>query len=266
VITVILLKLPKNANMKNVLIVTIIVFMVFACKENQKEALKSEEVSDIGASEVAMQNDWQELSLKNWQAFGGGDVPKFWTEEEGEIIFTPPTAEERKDKKGNRQSFNIISKENYSSFELSLEWKISEAGNSGIMWGVSEDEKYVEPYQTGLEIQVLDNDKHPDGKNGTSHQAGALYDLVSPSEDVTKPVGEWNKAVITINHYTNSGSSVLNGIEVATFPVGGEELTQLLKGSKFETWDNFGAFTSGKLALQDHNDVVSYRNIKIKEL
>ena len=154
----------------------------------------------------------------------------------------------------------------YTSFELSLEWKIAEAGNSGIMWGVSEEAKYGEPYQTGLEIQILDNDKHPDGKNGTSHQAGALYDLVSPAADVTKPIGEWNTAVISINHETNEGTSVLNGVEVAKFPVNGEALTTLLKDSKFDGWDGFAAYKTGKIALQDHGDKVSFRNIKIKEL
>lgn len=251
--------------MKNVLIATIIVLMVFSCKENQRETLKSDEFADVTPSEMATLKDWQELSLKHWQAFGGGDVPKFWTEENGMIVFTPPTAEERKDENGNRRSFNIISKENYSSFELSLEWKISEAGNSGIMWGVSEDEKYGEPYQTGLEIQILDNQKHPDRKD-PSHQAGALYDLVVPNVDATKPVGEWNLAVITVDHKLNKGTSKLNGIEVASFPVGGEELSSLLKDSKFENWEGFGTFKSGKLALQDHEDVVAYRNIKIKEL
>jgi len=252
--------------MKNLILVVLSIFMAVSCKEKSKETAQVDNEIRESSSEMNGQESWKNLSFKDWQAFKGGEIPKFWVEEEGSIVFKPPTAEERKDENGNRQSFNIVTKESFSSFVLSLEWKISEAGNSGIMWGVSEDEKYVEPYQTGLEIQVLDNDKHPDGKNGTSHQAGALYDLVSPSKDVTKPIGEWNVAVITIDHNTNKGSSVLNGVEVAAFPVGGEELTALLKGSKFETWDGFGAFKKGKIALQDHNDVVTYRNIKIKEL
>ena len=112
----------------------------------------------------------------------------------------------------------------------------------------------------------MDNEKHPDGKNGTSHQAGALYDLISPSEDATKPIGEWNLAVITINHETNEGTSVLNGVEVAKFPLNGDALDALLKGSKFNGWDGFAEYKTGKIALQDHGDVVSFRNIKIKEL
>jgi len=247
--------------MKNLFLILGLFALLFSCKEVSKEAAQND-----SKAEVAVQKTWQELPLHTWQGFGGGELPKYWTEEEGVISFEPPSAEERKDENGNRQSFNIVSKNTYSSFVLSLEWKISEAGNSGVMWGVSEAEKYTEPYHTGLEIQVLDNDKHPDGKNGTSHQAGALYDLVSPSQDATKPVGQWNTMIITIDHNANTGNAVLNGAEVVTFPVGGKELKNLLKGSKFETWDGFGAFTSGKLSLQDHNDVVAYRNIKIKKL
>ena len=91
---------------------------------------------------------------------------------------------------------NIISKEKYTNFILSLEWKISEAGNSGIFWGVYEDEKFSEAYMTGPEIQVLDNEKHPDSFVGNGiHKAGSLYDLIGyPAEDIY-PAGEWNQCV-----------------------------------------------------------------------
>lgn len=252
--------------MKNLLFTAFLTTMILGCKDKVKEVATERDDTVETSTKIERQGTWETLELEDWQAFKGGDVPKFWIEEEGAIIFQPPTAEEREDESGNRQSFNIVTKKEYESFVLSLEWKISEAGNSGIMWGVSEDEQYKEPYQTGLEIQVLDNEKHPDGKNGTSHQAGALYDLVSPAKDVTKPIGEWNTAVITIDHSTNKGSSMLNGVEVASFPVGGDELKALLKGSKFETWDGFAGYKKGKIALQDHGDIVAFRNIEIKEL
>lgn len=253
--------------MKRTLVLSLFTVLIFSCKEEKKSASESvPELTTEVVEAVVSDNDWTVLPLEKWQAFKGGEVASFWKAEGDEIVFYPPTAEERKKPDGGRESFNIVTKDAYTSFKLSLEWKISEVGNSGIMWGVSEDEKYGEPYQTGLEVQILDNEKHPDGKNGTSHQAGALYDLVSPAEDVTKPVGEWNLAVITINHETNEGTSFLNGVEVAKFPVNGAALDTLLKGSKFDGWDGFAAYKTGKIALQDHGDVVSFRNIKIKEL
>lgn len=254
--------------MNKLFVSTILVLGVLACKEKAKEVMVEPDNSLTEAGMDAPSEDsWEELTINNWQAFKGGEVPKFWQENDGVLVFTPPTAEERENPDGKgRKSFNLVTKKDYTSFVLSLDWKISEGGNSGIIWGVSEDEKYDEPYKTGLEIQVLDNDKHPDAKNGTTHQAGALYDLVSPSQDATKPVGEWNTCVITVDYGKNEGSSVLNGVEVAKFPVTGAELDALLKGSKFDGWDGFAKFKTGKIALQDHGDIVSFRNIKIKEL
>ncbi|MGB5553124.1 MAG: DUF1080 domain-containing protein [Flavobacteriaceae bacterium] len=253
--------------MKKICITAALVLTILSCKEKVKEATANEDVTVTEAVEETPTIDaWVPLTINDWEAFRGGEVPKFWQVEDGAIVFHPPTAEERKNADGSKQSFNLVTKDAYTSFVLSFEWKISEAGNSGVLWGVSEDAKFKEPYHSGLEIQVLDNDKHPDGKNGTSHQAGALYDLVSPSEDATKPVGEWNTAIITVDHNTNTGSSVLNGVEVATFPVGGSELDALLVGSKFDGWDGFGKSKTGKIALQDHGDMISYRNIKIKML
>lgn len=255
--------------MKNTVIL-VLLLLTFACKEHTKKKAEIA-TTEIERSEVQENGEWMTLfdgsSLDEWQAYLGGEVPKYWSIKDDALVFNPPTREERR-KAGPKDynPFNIISKKEFSSFVLSLEWKISEGGNSGVFWGIHENEKYGEPYQTALEIQVLDNDKHPDGKNGTSHQAGALYDLVSPAEDTTKPIGEWNTFVITVNHKTNSGNCVLNGVEVTRFPVGGEELDALLKGSKFDGWDGFAQFKKGKIGLQDHADIVSYRNIKIKEL
>jgi len=135
-----------------------------------------------------------------------------------------------------------------------------------VMWGVQEDGDFQKPYHTGPEIQVLDNEKHPDAKAGTTHQAGALYDMVAPSKDVTNPVGEWNTMIITINNDEKTGSVELNGEEVVTFPVANEMWNVMVSKSKFADWDGFGNFIQGKIALQDHGDMVSYRNIKIKEL
>jgi len=252
--------------MKKYVTFLIITMTFFACKETSKNARENEVISTVSSEE-----EWIDLfdggSLEHWQAYLGGSVPKYWSIKEDALVFTPPSPEERKaDGTKTHSSFNIVTKENYSSFVLSLEWKISKGGNSGIFWGVHENEKFAEPYQTGLEIQVLDNENHPDAKNGTSHRAGALYDLVPPVKDVTKPVGEWNTCVITINHKTNKGSCVLNGVKIASFPVNGSELNALLKESKFKDWEGFGTYRTGKIGLQDHNDMVSYRNLKIRKL
>ncbi len=177
------------------------------------------------------------------------------------MVFYPPRESDK------AESFNLVTKKEYTDFILSLEWKISDTGNSGIFWGVKEDPSLPEAYQSGPEIQVLDNLKHPDAKvEGKTHQAGALYDMVAPSNDVTKPVGEWNICVLTINHKINEGSVVLNGEKIVDFPVNGDGWNSMVADSKFAEWKHFGKYTTGKIGLQDHGDMVSYRDIKIKEL
>jgi hypothetical protein len=192
--------------------------------------------------------------------YNGGEIGEPWKLEDGAMVYYPP--QERK--KG--EVYDIVTDKDYTNFVLSLEWKISEGGNSGIFYGVFEDEKYRAPYATGPEIQVLDDERHPDAKNGTTHQAGALYDMIAPSEKAVKPAGEWNTVELTINHKTNEGSVILNGKKIVEFPVHGPEWDEMVSNSKFNGWEGFGAYKSGKIGLQDHGDVVAYRNIKIKEL
>lgn len=115
--------------------------------------------------------------------------------------------------------------------------------------------KFNEAYQTGLEIQVLDNERHPDAKaNPKFHQAGALYDLVQPEQDICKPAGEWNHCVLSVNHKTNEGSVTLNGTKIVSFPVHGEEWDKMVENSKFKGWEGFGKHHTGHIRLQDHGD------------
>ena len=90
--------------------------------------------------------------------------------------------------------------------------------------------------------------------------------MVSPSKDVTNPAGEWNTVELMINHKTNEGHVVLNGTKIVEFPVQGTGWDELIADSKFADWEDFAAFTTGKIGLQDHGDMVAFRNIKIKEL
>lgn len=239
--------------------------LVLGCKEKPKENTEDQTSEDVAEMEMdAAEPAWEVIfdgtSFDNLKGYLTDEVSEYWKLEDGAMVFYPP----KERKKG--EAYNIVTKEEYTDFVLSLEWRIAEAGNSGIFWGVHEDPSLNEAYQTGPEIQVLDNDKHPDGKNGTTHQAGALYDMVAPSEDVTKPVGEWNLCKITIDHKTNTGIVVLNDVEIVNFSVNNPEWSEMVSKSKFADWEHFGKYTTGKIGLQDHGDVVAFRNIKIKQL
>jgi len=212
--------------------------------------------------------DWESLfdgeTLNGWHRFNRKGVTPIWTAKNGLLTFDPELRP-----KGD-YIHDIVTDKAYKSFELSIEWNISEGGNSGIFWGIQEGESHNKPYSTGPEIQVLDNERHPDAKaNPKFHQAGALYDLVQPSKDVCNPAGEWNHIVLKIDHNKNQGSVKLNGTKIVEFPLSGPEWDALVSNSKFNddcNFKRFGKFKSGKIGLQDHGDKVSFRNIKIRKL
>jgi hypothetical protein len=249
--------------MKNLLLILTISISLLACKEKTGEVAAETETTVETMEEKVTENtsEWEILfdgtSFDQWRGYLSDEMHPEWTIEDGAMAFTP----------GAKGGKNIISKGKYTNFILSLEWKISEAGNSGIFWGVHEDAAFPEAYETGPEIQVLDNAKHPDAKvaNGT-HTAASLYDMIAPPQDLTKPAGEWNLCVLEVNHNTNLGKVSLNGTELFTFPVHGVDWDAMVAKSKFKDWKGFGKYQTGHIGLQDHSDKVWYRNIKIKEL
>lgn len=251
--------------MKKLLLLTCLAILFIGCKEKAKETTNEKASEMMAKTELETQEDeWTVLfdgsSFNGWHEYLQEGVSENWKIEEDAMVFYPP----KNRKKG--ESYNVISDNDYTDFILSMEWRIAEAGNSGVFWGIKELKDLKQPYESGPEIQVLDNEKHPDGKNGTSHQAGALYDMVSPSEDVTKPVGEWNLFEITINHKTNTGIIVLNDVEIVNFPVNNPEWREMVSKSKFADWEHFAKYRTGKIGMQDHGNGVAFRNIKIKEL
>lgn len=251
--------------MKKLVLIIFIAALSFSCKEKTKEnaeEVKSEVLAKVETETSA--GEWVSLfdgaSFKGWHEYGVEGISKQWKIEDGAMVY------HLDQERVNGEHYNLVSDKEYTNFELSIDWRISEVGNSGVFWGIKELPELGHPYQSGPEIQVLDNDKHPDGKNGTNRLSGALYDMVSPSKDVTNPVGEWNNFIISVDHKTNQGSVVLNGEKVAEFPVNGDTWEAMVEGSKFKGSKHFGKYKTGKIGLQDHGNDVAFRNIKIKEL
>lgn len=190
-----------------------------------------------------------------WHSYGQAAAGEKWKVEGGVLHFDP---------KGTTGGGDLVTDKEYSNFHLKLDWKVSAKANSGIIFYVHEDkEKYHATYSTGLEMQIIDNDGHPDAKI-TKHRAGDLYDLVKSSSEPAKPVGEWNTAEIISKN--GKLELKLNGVKIVTTTLWDDQFKALIAGSKFAKWDGFGTFKSGKIALQDHGDEVWFRNILIKEL
>ena len=207
---------------------------------------------------------WQSLfdgnSTTGWHGYGGGTANGRWKAADGVLMLDTTV----KLTGGIKSGGNLLTDDEYENFHLKLEWKISKDGNSGILFYVNEDTvKYKEPYHTGPEMQVLDNDGHPDGKI-IKHRAGDLYDLISCSKETVKPVGEWNQTEIKC--MDGKLYFYLNGANVVSTTLWDDNWKKMVAGSKFKEWKDFATYKKGKICLQDHGDEVSYRNIRIRKL
>jgi len=182
--------------------------------------------------------------FRNYRAEG---VKEAWQVKDGALTLT---------KKGGG---DLITKKQYGSFELKLDYRISLGGNSGLMYHVAETEST--PWKTGPEIQIQDNTKGRDPQ-----KAGWLYQLYRPAEgvDATHPSGEWNTLHILIT--PEKCVQWMNGTKYVQYIKGSEDWKQRVAQSKFSKFPNFGLQTSGHVCLQDHGDVVSFRNIKIRQI
>ncbi len=189
-------------------------------------------------------------SAAGWKSYKGGPFPtKGWVIENGVLSVDPAG-------KGG----DIITEGQYSDFELSLDFRITKGANSGIKYFI------LPGSNLGCEFQILDDDVHPDaklGKDGNRLQ-GALYDLIAPKGKKDKPVGEWNNARII-----SKGNHVehwLNGKKIVTYERGSDAFKALIAGSKYKSNKDFSTPAQSSILLQDHGDVVSFRNIKIRIL
>jgi hypothetical protein len=203
------------------------------------------------AAPVPASDAWKTIfdgkSLTGWRQWRG-TTPKGWEVVDGALTRTGS---------GGDLVYDKVLK----NFELSLEWNIAPGGNSGIMYHASETTD--KPYESGPEMQVLDDAKHADGRLRET-SAGAAYALYPSPAGVVHPAGEWNKVRLLVK-----GPHVehwLNDKKIVTYEIGSPDWIGRVGASKFRTMPKFGTFAEGYLVLQDHGDRVQFRNIKVREL
>jgi hypothetical protein len=202
---------------------------------------------------------------EGWRGYNKTDFPVAWVVEDGTLRCN---GEESRGEAGKADGGDIVySKQLFSNFDLRLEWKISEAGNSGIFYLAREVAGWP-IYKSGLEMQILDNEKNPDsfrGKDG-NRKSGSLYDLIPAKPQNAKPVGEWNSVEIICLQ----GKVVhrQNGAVVLEYELWTPKWNALVNNSKFQglnpDWANVAK--EGLIGLQDHGNDVWFRNIKIRAL
>jgi hypothetical protein len=188
-------------------------------------------------------------TTEGWRGYKKDKMPDGWGVSEGVLGAA------------KKSGGDIVTVGEYSDFELQIDWKISPGGNSGIMYRVAESEGA--PYLTGPEYQVLDDDKHGDGKNPLT-SAGSIYAMYAPTKKVLKPVGEWNhtKIVLKGNHVEHW----LNGEKIVEAEIGSDDWNARITKSKWKDAKKYAKETKGHIDLQYHGDVVEFKNIKILEL
>ena len=192
-------------------------------------------------------------SMDTWRQFNGDAIGAQWKVEDGAMVLTAGGGGD------------VITKDQFDSFELGLEYAIAPGGNSGLMFHVREGDR--EPGMNGPEVQLLDN-----AGGGDPQKSGWLYELYRPADDpktgkpldATKPAGEWNRLRLVIDG--PKGSIEMNGVKYVDFELWGDEWNRRVAASKFVQWPQFGTAKTGHICLQDHGARIAFRDIKIRPI
>jgi len=210
-------------------------------------------LSGTAVPQAQPKSGWKVLfdgtSLNAFRGYKSDAVPKGWVIEDGTL-----TKHER--------VADIVSKDEFGDFELSIDWKIGEAGNAGIFYRGTEEYDHI--YWSAPEYQLLDDAKAADNKTRLTC-AGAAYAIYPSPPGHLKPVGQWNNTRIVVNG--NHVEHWLNGFKLLEYELGSPDWEAKVKASKFKDWPNYGKAKRGRIAMQgDHEGDLAFRNIRIREL
>lgn len=205
------------------------------------------------AGATASDTTWHSLIEQNaapaWRGYKSDSLPKGWTVSDGVLS-----------KKGSVE--DLVTRDQYGDFELSLDWMLTPGGNAGIFYRATEDQDKI--YWSGPEYQLLDDARHPDGKSRLT-SAGAAYGIYPSPAGIVKPGGQWNTTRIVVRG--NHVEHWLNGQKVVEYELGSPDWAAKVKASKFGAYPSYGVAKRGHIGIQgDHDGALSIRNAKIREL
>ncbi|HTI05804.1 MAG TPA: DUF1080 domain-containing protein [Gemmatimonadales bacterium] len=229
----------------------LLVVVAAACQKQQQPAPQDAAVPNT-LTDNERAAGWRLLfdgtTTAGWRNYGKPNLSSGWVVQDGALTRTGAGGD-------------IITTDQFTNFELTIDWKIEPGGNSGIFYRASEDSDEI--YWNAPEMQVLDDAKHPDGQNPMT-SAGAAYDLYPAPRGHVRPGGEWNSAALIVRG--NHVEHWLNGAKLVEYEFGSADWNSKVAASKFAPHPHFGKNTTGHIGLQDHGNVVAFRNIKIRVL
>ncbi len=258
------------------LLVPILLIATVACREGAAPAVSSGSPTTpaVEPSEgpLGVETTSEDIQLfdgesfAGWRGIGSEDPPAgHWEIVDGTLHKIAsgdiPVAADGQPLEGG----DLLSVDTWKDFDFRFEWKVAPGANSGIKYNVSEHLSIANSPATaalGFEYQILDDDLHPDAANGENRQAGALYDLIEPNaQKLLRPVGEFNSGRILL--IGNHGEHWLNGVKILEYDLDSEDFARRLAASKYAPFEGFEDRRSGHLVLQDHNDSVWFRNLRL---
>lgn len=245
-----MIRVNSGAFCRTAAISLLLLAAVTGCKPapTTSEGISGAATPDKTTAEVSA--GWQWLfngeSVEAWTNKSGKPIGKQWQIIDKALVLTAAGGGD------------IVSKQSFTDFELELEWQIAASGNSGIFYKVNR-----EGWSGGLEYQLLDDDNYP-GHDNPIHFTASLFDIYAPQVDAHLPAGSWNHTRIVVRH--PQVEHWLNGKLVLQFELGSADWQQRAANSKFAPKHDIATAEPGHIMLQDHNDKIAFRQIRIRAL
>ncbi|AWW29264.1 DUF1080 domain-containing protein [Echinicola strongylocentroti] len=257
---------------KTTLSIVAMAAMMAACSSGKKDSAGEAEVSEVKASDVGAEakdntltaaeksEGWQLLfdgkSAEGWRGYNAEELPSGWIIENSNFIALG--------KGGDIGGDVVYGPEEFGEFELKIDWKIAEGGNSGIFYHIVDEATHEAPYNTAPEYQVIDQIGFPQ-KLEMWQSIGADYGMYTPDfEGAVKPAGEWNTTRIVFTE--DKAEYFLNGKKTVSFDPWSEDWEKRKAEGKWKDYPDYGVAKSGLIGLQDHGAKTWYKNIKIRKL
>lgn len=247
--------------------------ILIGCNFQSEETQEAKEGVAVEAAEPAANTLSEQELADGWILMFNGMTSDGWRSHNGETfpesgwIVVDGTLQVQGSGRGEAGGGgDVLFDRKFGNFELSLEWKVSEGGNSGIFY-LAQEIPGDPVWKSAPEMQILDNAKHPDAKLGVdgNRAAGSLYDLIPGKFEAVKPAGEWNHAMVMV--YKGTVIHTMNGEHVVEYHLWTDDWKAMVANSKFKDYEHFmNPAPTGYIVLQDHGDDVWFRNIKIREL